>query len=399
MGVIIMALFDVVRFDGLRAREWIIYRYPSDGIVWGSQIIVQEGQMALFIKGGRVFDYLEPGTYTMDSMNLPLLARFVNLPFGGKSPFSAEIYFLNVTTKLDVFWGTSGPISIIDPKYFVKLRVRAFGQMGLKVIDGPLFFTELIGGMDKNDAVKYDKVKDFYRGLVVLKTKSVIAETIVNEKISALEISTKLEEISMKSQAKLDAEFEKYGLKVVNFYVDSINFPDEDFEKINQILESKAEFEIMGDERYVTKRSFDVYETAAGNENGVAGAFVAGGIGLGAGMNMAANVNNPAMNPQYQQPNPAMYPQYAQPAPGMYQQPYQQPYAQPGPGMYQQQYGQPAMAACPQCGAPLAPNSKFCNECGCRLAPAKIRCPQCGSEQEAGSKFCSDCGLSLGGMS
>ena len=389
MGVETMAVFDVVRFDGLRAREWIIYKYPADGIVWGSQLIVQEGQMALFIKGGKVYDYLEPGTYTLDSKNLPILAKFVNIPFGGKTPFSAEIYFLNVTTKLDIYWGTSDPIALVDPKYFVKLRVRAFGQMGLKVVDGVLFFEELIGGMDKNDAVKYDKVKEFYRGLVVLKTKSVIAETIINEKISALDISARLEDISEKSKRKLESEFEKYGLKIVNFYVDSVNFPDEDFEKINSILENKAEFEIMGDNRYVTKRSFDVYETAAGNENGVAGAFAAGGVGLGAGVAMAANLNNPALNPQYQQPQMMNQPYQTAPAAGMM---YQAPPA-PAPAPV----SAPATVACPSCGAAVTANSKFCNECGSKLVPSKPVCPQCGAEQNVGARFCSECGTPLQG--
>ncbi len=371
-----MAILDVVRFDGLRSRDWIIYKYPTDGIVWGSQVIVQEGQMAIFVKGGSVYDCFEPGTYTLDTKNLPLLTKLVNLPFGGKTPFSAEIYFINVTTKLDVYWGTSDPISIIDPKYFVKLRIRAFGQMGLKLTDGMLFFDELIGGMNKDEVVKYDKVKEFYRGLVVLKTKSVIAETIINEKISALEISAKLEDLSEKSKVKLEGEFEKYGLKVVNFYVESVNFPDEDFEKINSILENKAEFEIMGDSRYVTKRSFDVYETAAGNENGVAGAFAAGGVGIGAGLGIANNLNNPAMNPQFQNPQFQNY---------QYQNPMNQPYPNMGA----------APVNCPSCGAAVAANSKFCNECGYKMVEDKIRCPQCGALLGANSKFCNECGTPL----
>lgn len=51
--------------------------------------------------------------------------------------------------------------------------------------------------------------------------------------------------------------------------------------KIRPLLKS------WGDGRYVTKRSFDVYEGAANNNNGVAGAFAAGGIGAGVGMNVA----------------------------------------------------------------------------------------------------------------
>ena len=46
-----MAIIDVVRFDGLRNREWMIYKYPSDQLVFGTQLIVQEGQVAIFVKG------------------------------------------------------------------------------------------------------------------------------------------------------------------------------------------------------------------------------------------------------------------------------------------------------------------------------------------------------------
>lgn len=54
-----------------------------------------------------------------------------------------------------------------------------------------------------------------------------------------------------------------------------------------------------GDGRYVTKRSFDVYEGAANNNNGVAGAFAAGGIGAGVGMNVAQAAGGiaPRINP------------------------------------------------------------------------------------------------------
>ena len=38
-------------------------------------------------------------------------------------------------------------------------------------------------------------------------------------------------------------------MQLINFFVKSINFPEEDFETINKILEDKAAFDIMGDTR------------------------------------------------------------------------------------------------------------------------------------------------------
>ena len=244
-----MAIIDVVRFDGLKNRDWLIYKYPSEELVLGTQLIVQEGQTAIFVRGGLVADVFYPGTYTLATDNLPILKSIVNLPFGGKTPFSAEIYFINTTVRMDINWGTIDPIQLIDPKYYVKLRIRAFGQMALKVLDATTLFKEMIGGMQKADIVKFDKIKEYYRGILVIKAKSAIADAIITDGVSALEISTHLEKLSERVKGQVSPEFEKYGFSVTNFFIQSINFPDEDFEKINKILEDKASFEIMGDGR------------------------------------------------------------------------------------------------------------------------------------------------------
>lgn len=344
-----MAIIDVVRFDGLKSRDWLIYKYPSEQLVLGTQLIVQEGQVALFVKGGTVADVFYPGTYTLSTNNLPILKKLVNLPFGGQTPFSAEVYFINTTVRLDINWGTIDPIQLIDPKYYVKLRVRAFGQMGLKVLDVTTLFKEVIGGMQKADIVKFDKIKEYYRGLLVIKVKSAVADAIITNGISALEISTKLEKLSESVKEQISSEFEKYGFSVANFYIQSINFPDEDFDKINKILEDKAAFEIMGDGRYATKRSFDVYEGAANNESGVAGAFAAGGIGLGAAMGMGASMNQTVGNPIHKEDT----------------------------------------KACVSCGKQIPLNSKFCPECG--FNNSEIIC-ECGNKLAPGTKFCPECG-------
>lgn len=68
------------------------------------------------------------GTYTLKTENLPLLNKLVNLPFGGESPFQAEVWFVNQIALLDCKWGTPSPIPIEDPKYGVIVPIRAFGQ-------------------------------------------------------------------------------------------------------------------------------------------------------------------------------------------------------------------------------------------------------------------------------
>lgn len=359
-----MAIIDVVRFDGLRSRDWLIYKYPAEDLVLGTQLIVQEGQAAIFVSGGVVADLFYPGTYTLHTENLPILKTLVNLPFGGNTPFSAEIYFINTTVRLDINWGTSDPIQLVDPKYYVRLRVRAFGQMGLKILDPVSLLKEVIGGMQKADIIKFDKIKEYFRGILVIKAKSAIADTIISNGVSVLEISTKLEELSEIVKNQVAPEFAKYGFTVANFFIQSVNFPDEDFEKINKILEDKAAFEIMGDGRYATKRSFDVYEGAANNQNGMAGAFAAGGIGLGVAMGVGSSMNQNMGNPMNQMQGQASG--NATPA--------------------------PAVKICVGCGVQIPADSRFCPQCG--FNNSETIC-ECGNKLAPGMKFCPACGKQI----
>ena len=353
-----MAIIDVVKFNGLASRNWIVYKHYAEDLSTATQLIVGEGQVAAFIKSGQLCDLFGPGTYTLSTNNIPILGKLINLPFGGKTPFSAEIYYLNSATKLDLFWGTSDPIQLIDPKYQIRLRIRAFGQVGLKICDFGLFVQELIGSMNQSEIVSYDAVLDYFKGFLITKVKSSIAQIIIEDRISALEISARLNEISEKLNNMLEPDFLKFGIKLINFYIKSINFPEEDFEKINNILEDKAAFDIMGDARYATMRSFDVYEGAANNSNGVAGAFAAGGIGVGMGAAIgsgAASVQNVMQVPKSDD------------------------------------------TYCPECNTPNSSRARFCNSCGASLISKSdtIKCPECHEDIPSGSNFCNFCGAKI----
>ena len=48
-----MAIIDRIKFDGSsNGSQWLVYKCPSEQFVIGSQLIVNEGQEALFFKGG-----------------------------------------------------------------------------------------------------------------------------------------------------------------------------------------------------------------------------------------------------------------------------------------------------------------------------------------------------------
>lgn len=380
-----MAIIDVIKFNGLNNRNWLVYRYPGDRFVFGTQLIVGEGQVAVFVKGGKALDYFTAGTYTLSTENIPILRAFVNIPFGGRTPFSAEVFFINKTAKLDILWGTTDPISLIDPKYIVRLRVRAFGQFGIRISDYRVFLTELIGAVG-DSVVKYDIVINYFKGVIVTKVKTIIADIILNQKISVLEIAPRLEKISQVVKQRLSTEFDHFGIEVVNFYLTSVNFPDEDFATINKILGEKAAFDIIGDNRYNVKRSFDVMETAAGNEGGGNIAAAGIGLGLGAGAGLAVGntftkaagsaVNTPAMTVTCTKCG-------AKNAGGV---------------NFCSFCGEKILISkivCYSCKELVDENMKFCPHCGSPLG--KKTCPKCGKENAPGTKFCPECGTKVEG--
>lgn len=43
-----MQIVDIIKYDGNdNNKQWLIYKYPSDEFVLGSQLIVNQGQEAL----------------------------------------------------------------------------------------------------------------------------------------------------------------------------------------------------------------------------------------------------------------------------------------------------------------------------------------------------------------
>lgn len=288
-----MSLIDRIAYDpeitgNIRDENTLVWRWPSDHLTLGSQLIVNQSQEAIFFKGGQALDFFGPGTHTLATDNLPLVQKIVNLPFGGRTPFIAEVYFINKHAKLDMKWGTSDPFRITDPLYHIIIPVRSYGQLGIRIEDTRSFITQIVGTLHHWET---DKISNYFQGLVITKTKDCIAQYIIKKKISVIGIASKLNEISKEINQSLKDEFSRFGIEIVNFFVMSINVPDDDPSvlKIQEIMVSCAEIEQLGD-AYRMKRTFDTLEKAAENEGGTAGALLAGGVGVGMGVGAGASI-------------------------------------------------------------------------------------------------------------
>jgi membrane protease subunit (stomatin/prohibitin family) len=284
-----MALIDIVKYQA--SENEFVWKFPSEDLRIGTQVIVNFSQKAFFIKGGKVFDELDSGTHTIKSNNIPLLNKIINLPFGDESPFQAEVWFVNLINKLDNKWGTNAPILLEDPKYGIVIPVRAYGQYGFKIINPRLFLENLVGNLETFSS---NKVQDFFKGKIISTLTNVISKKLILENVSILEINLFLEELSQSCIEKISIEFEKFGIELINFYFLSINIPENDPSviKFREAKDLSATIKITGKELYQMDRSFDVLETAAKNEGGIAGNLIGAGLGFGIGGSFANQMGN-----------------------------------------------------------------------------------------------------------
>ncbi|WP_315971327.1 SPFH domain-containing protein [Paenibacillus sp. N3.4] len=169
-----MAIIDVAKFDG--PSDILVWRFPNQELSTWTQLIVSEQQEALLFKGGQALDLFGAGRHTLKTQNIPLLSTFVNLPFGGKSPFAAEVWFVNKLSKLDVKWGTPTPIQLQEPKYQMFVSVRSFGQFGIQIEDTRKFLLKLIGTVSEFDQTSLVK---YFRGILMMNIVEIISEYLV----------------------------------------------------------------------------------------------------------------------------------------------------------------------------------------------------------------------------
>lgn len=283
-----MALVNVIRWEAKTSE--LVHKFPIEDLKVGSQLVVYPSQTAFFVKGGKICDEFFCGTYTIKSENIPLLNKVFNLPFGGESPFQAEVWFVNQISLLDCKWGTASPIQIEDPKYGVIVPIRAYGQYGFKIGNPRVFLERLIGNMP---TFSTEKVVTYFRGVILSKLTAIISQKLYADNLSIININSHVEEISNYAKSKLADVFTEYGVELEMFNAIAINVNEDDpsFQKLKETKDSLARINIMGKENYQMERSFNVLDSAAENEGGgLIGAAVGIGAGVGVGTQIGAMV-------------------------------------------------------------------------------------------------------------
>lgn len=384
-----MSNINIIQYEG--DNGVFIWKNPVEDFYTGTQLIVHESQEAIFFLNGQALDLFGPGRHTLETENLPLLSRLFGRPFGGKTPFRCQVYFINKAEQMAIKWGTDSKVEYVEPTYQFPLKIGASGEMSLRAEDGRKLLVKLVGtaaGLTQQGLVQQ------FRGILMTRVKTYLANLIREKKINIFSIDEHLTEMSEALHKKLLPDFEEYGLSLERFFVTTIVKPEEDrmyqrFKEIHfrqyadvaeaqlrqqvglidqqtqaqrMVIEAQgiAQKRALEGYSYQEERGFDVAERVASNQ--AIGQMSNLGIGLGTMAGVGSAVGGIMGNALNQAVSTA-----------------------------------PAKNQCPNCHTELPAGAKFCFGCGAKIGGAEeneMLCPACGKKTPRG-KFCMQCGAAL----
>jgi membrane protease subunit (stomatin/prohibitin family) len=290
-------LIDIIEWldNSENSIAWRFERYDNE-IKNGAKLIVRESQVAVFQNEGEFADVFGPGTYTLETQNLPILSTLKGWKYGFSSPFKAEVIFVNTKVIADLKWGTKGPMTITDltNPLFVNTKLKAFGSMECKITDAKMFIREVMG--TDNHFTK-EEIIDRLRTRAV----SYFQRVVTGDKSLLVDLGS--DRINEELTKRMNEDFVKMGMTLVLYTVESHEFDPETEKRLAKYAENRQEADRILQENQAKAQSINMYgnnmqnymqyqmgqsmEQAAKNpQSGNMGEMMGAGMGFAFGQNM-----------------------------------------------------------------------------------------------------------------
>ena len=351
-----MAIFlEVIEWLDPDGRQ-IVHRIPAAGsadVKMGAQLIVRESQAAVFFRDGKGLDVFGPGRHTLSTLNLPILTKVLSLPWGFTSPFRTEVYFVNLKVFTDLKWGTKEPVAFKD-KELGLVRLRAFGIFTTRITQPLLFVNTLVG---TQCAYTSDQVEAYVREVIVSRLNDFLGEHLD----TIFQLPKQYDEIGVAVKSRLLDDFRRYGLELVDFFINAISPPPE----VQRMIDERSGMAAVGNlDAFMKFKAAKALGDAAAGIGAAGGQAAAGGLGVGVGAGLGFML--PGMMYQTLRPEDA------------------------DPHRIQAR----GSVNCPECHGDVPLMARFCPSCGHQMVVAN-KCPQCAKNVTALANFCPACGVNL----
>jgi membrane protease subunit (stomatin/prohibitin family) len=306
----------IVRPDAYKAS--IVFKWPDTNIRNRTQLTVEQDELAVFFRDGKVNGVIQPGVSTLDSSEIPFLGNLVDAATGGKF-FKTELYFVSTREFANLPFG--GMVdNVVDSETGLAIGLRVFGDYSLKVVAPDRLIVNLVGTQNFQSN---DQITDWMRDQLLKVFRTDVVTHISNERWPILGIASQNAQIEQEVLAAAAKVLDNYGISVARMGNFVISIKPEDEETLKKYRRDVQYTKLAGSFQGAAAGEAieGIGEGAAKGGEGSAPAVVAG-MGLAGAVFTAANATR--------------------------------------------------TAACPKCGTQVAAGAKFCPSCGAEQPHAAL---------------------------
>jgi membrane protease subunit (stomatin/prohibitin family) len=271
-------LVDVVEYPDA-PRESLVYRFAryANQIKYGAKLIVREGQGAAFVNEGKLADVFEPGTYTLETRNLPILSTLQGWKYGFTSPFKAEVYFFSMRPVLNQQWGTQQAITMELAGYGLS-EIRAYGQASYRITDPTVFLREMVG---VSSVLNEADLLSYLRGVIVAQ----FSQALTASQPTAEQLLGNLNPLDDSLLGTINLKLKDLGFQLTQFLIENLSLPP----ALRKELFEYSRLNNVDMAKFTQFQAAKAIGGLAGNADG-GGGMGAQGMQLGVGMAAASQI-------------------------------------------------------------------------------------------------------------
>ena len=242
---------SVIKWD-MGMNDIFVYRHPVENFNIGSQLIVSEGQKALFFRNGKGLDVFGPGRHILETQKLPLLEEVLKFPTDTELTFDSKVYFVR-TNRLNVKWGVPA-IQLRNPGMDFYINIGMSGSMDVQVIEDNESVRKLVymiigssSGTEHNDPMGAGEsytttyISEKFRDVVTTRLSDLMANIILENQINVLDVENKKIVISDILRKDFNNIFEEYGLVIPSNHFNVTTIKVHNSEDVERWKQQEAE--------------------------------------------------------------------------------------------------------------------------------------------------------------